>query len=174
MRFPILSLLAVLVTSTLAHAGQLNLAVLQFTDARDPSEITSALAQVDLLKVTNSDRVETNVAGLRGGYVVFAQSIGVPSSGNFGNSTRIGNQRADVSGSLGGGRVNVEIAIEEGVKVGLRKFTRSVYSGSGEISRVPQIISIKQSKGRSQIAIKGDAKLTSYNFTSVLVAQYLP
>lgn len=156
-------------------AGRVDLAVLQFSDARDPDAIAAALQEVDLLQITNSDRTETNIPALRGGNVVFVQSLGVSGNGPFANSTRLSNQRADVSGSLNSGKLNVEITIEEGVDVGLRKFTRRSYSGSGLVSsKGAKLLSFKQSKGRTQTAIKGQAKLTSYDFMTLVVAQYTP
>lgn len=172
----LLSAVAVaLFASSSVLAGRLDIAVLQFSDARDPDAVAAALQQVNLLEITNSDRTETNVPALRGGNVVFVQSLGVPGNGLFANSTRLSNQRADVSGSLKSGVLSVEITIEEGVDVGLRKFTRRSYSGSGSVAnRGVQLLSVKQSKGRTQTAIKGQAKLTSYDFTTIVVGQYTP
>lgn len=169
------ALAAVFLITLNAHAGRLDLFVLQFPDARDVNEVSAALEGADLVKITNSDNTETKIPALRGGSVVFVQSIGVSGNGKFGNSTRLSDERADVSGSLSGSNLSVEIAIEEGVNIGLRKFRRSVYAGSGSVAGgVPRIISVKQGKGRSQIAIKGDAKLTTYGYTTMLIAQYTP
>ena len=158
-----------------AHAGRLDIAVLQFTDKRDTSAMAEALRSVDLLQISDSDRTETKAPALRGGYVVFTQSIGVSSGGKFASSTRLSNQRADVSGFLNGTNLAVQIIVLEGVKVGLRKYRQSTYSGSGSVSgAVPQLIAVQQSSGKTQTAIKGRAKIISYDFTTIVAACYTP
>jgi len=158
-----------------AHAGRLDLAVIQYTDARDLDAIAQALQGVDLMKITDSDRVESNLPALHAGWVVFNQSLAVAAGSNFANSTRLGNQRADVSGTVSGSNVSVEITILEGVKVGLRKYRQSNYAGSGSVAGgVPRIIAIRQSKGKTQTAIKGRATIQEYNYTTLIVARYVP
>lgn len=177
MRTPVLfaSVAALFVASLAARAGRLDVAVLQFSDARDPAAMSEALRQVDLRKVTDSDRTETSVPGLRGGNVIFVQSLPVPAGGQFASSTRLTNQRADVSGSLAGSNLTVRISILEGVKVGLRKFRESVYEGTGSIAGgEAQLIGIKQSKNKSQTVIKNRSQTITYEFTSIIVAQYTP
>jgi hypothetical protein len=157
-----------------AQAGRLDLAVMQFSDARDAAAMDQAVKEVDLMKVTDSDRTETIVPAIRGGWVLFTQSIGV-GSGAFANSTRLGNQRADVSGTLNGSNLSVRISILEGVKVGLRKHRENVYEANGSVAGgVPQIVGIRQSTGKTQTAIKGRATITSYNYTTIIVARYQP
>ncbi len=157
-----------------AKAGRLDLAILQFADARDPGEIAAALQKVDFLKVTDSDRTETSVGGLRGGDVVFVQSIAV-GNGAFGSSTRLGNQRADVSGSLNGSNLSVRITILQGVKVGLRKYRELNYEGSGALaSGQAQVIGIRTSKNKTQTVVKNRSQLISYETLSVVVAKYTP
>ncbi len=162
-------------SSLAAHAGRLDIAILQFSDKRDATAMAEALRTVDLLQISDSDRTETNVPALRGGNVVFTQSIGISSGSKFASSTRLTNQRADVSGSLNGSNLSVEITILEGVKVGLRKYRQSTYSGSGSVAGgVPQLISVRQSAGKTQEAIKGRARIISYDFTSIIAARYTP
>jgi hypothetical protein len=109
---------------------------------------------------------------IRGGRVVFVQSLPVGKSGPFASSTRLTNQRADMQGRVSGNSVSAEITIQEGVDVGIRKFTRSTYSGTGSLSGpTPSIISTRSSTGRTQTAIKGQSKLTNYTFTTLIVAQ---
>lgn len=175
MRLPSLfSALAALLFVSVAHAGRLDLAVLQFTDARNLDEVAAALKTVDLAKVTDSDRTETSVPGLRGGWVVFTQSLGV-GAGSFGNSTRLSNQRADVSGSLQGSNLSVKITILEGVKVGLRKYEERTYTGEGSVAGgYPQIVGVRQSKGKTQEAIKGRSRIVETEFTTLVIARYRP
>lgn len=156
-----------------AFAGQLTLAVIQYTDARDADSLAAGFAGVDLAEVTNSDQVESRDSSIRGGRVLFAQSIPVGNSTSISSSTRLGALRADVSGRFNQPTVQAEIVIQDGVNVGIRKFSRSVYAGSGRLSgTTPAIISIRESSGRSQTAVKGQAKLTTYNFTTLMVAQW--
>jgi hypothetical protein len=156
-------------------AGRLDIAIIQFTDARSQENIAAGLAKVDLFKITDSDSTETGDPALRGGHVIFVQSLPAAPGASFTTSTRLTNQRADVAGSLDGSHLNVEITIMEGVKVGLRKFQQSNYSASGSVAGgVPVIVGIKQSSGKTQSTIKGKAKVISYDFTSVIVAHYTP
>jgi hypothetical protein len=148
---------------------------MQFADKREPADIVAGLGKVDLVKITDSDRTETNVTGLRGGWVVFAQSLGITPGGSFASSTRLTNQRADVAGSLNGSNLSVKISILEGVKVGLRKFTENSYEGSGSVAGgVPQLISIRQTKNKTQTSIKGRTTITHMNFTTIIAARYTP
>ncbi len=170
-----LALLVAAVLPASVFAGRLDIAIIQFTDARSQGDLAAGLAKVDLFKVTDSDSTETSEPALRGGHVIFAQSLPATPGASFTTSTRLTNQRADVSGSLSGSNLAVEITILEGVKVGLRKFQQSSYSASGSVAGgVPVIIGIKQSSGKTQSAIKGKAKVISYDFTSVIVAHYTP
>lgn len=158
-----------------AHAGRLDLAVIQYTDARDLDAVALALQGVDLMKITDSDRVESNLPALHAGWVVFNQSLAVAAGSSFANSTRLGNQRANVSGTISGSNVSVEIAISEGVKIGLRKYRESTYAGAGSVAGgVPRIIAVRQSKGKTQTAIKGRATIQEYNYTTLIVARYVP
>ncbi len=164
---------ALLVTP--ASAGRLDIAIIQFPDARSQDMIATSLAQADLLAITNSDSTETRDAGLMGGRVVFVQSFYTTPGSRFSTSTRLTNQRADVTGSLNGSNLDVEIVIQEGVKVGLRKFTSSTYGASGSIAGgLPVILALQQSTGKTQEVIKGKAKIVSTNFTSLITAQYTP
>jgi hypothetical protein len=169
------AVLSLLVAPLTAQAGRLDIAVMQFTDKRDPEAMAAALREIDLVKITDSDRTETSVPALRGGWVVFTQSIGVNPGGQFASSTRLTNQRADVSGSLNGSNLSVKISILEGVKVGLRKYTENTYEGSGSVAGgVPQLVGIRQTKNKTQTAIKGRTTITYMNFTTIIAARYVP
>lgn len=177
MRKPVLFVAAIslIFASLSARAGQLTIAVMQFSDDREPSVISQSLASVDLAAITDSDRTETNETGVRGGWVIFAQTLNVNPGGSFASSTRLGNQRADVSGSLNGSNLNVRITILEGVKVGLRKHRENTYEAAGSVAGgVPQLVGLRQSKGKTQTAIKGRSKIELVNFTTVIAAKYTP
>lgn len=177
MRKPVLfvAALSLLFAAVSVRAGQLTIAVMQFSDDRDPSVISQSLAGVNLAAITDSDRTETNETGLRGGWVVFAQTLNVNPGGAFASSTRLGNQRADVSGSLSGSNLSVRVTILEGVKVGLRKHRENTYEASGSVAGgVPQLVGVRQSKGKTQTAIKGRSTITTVNFTTIVAASYKP
>jgi len=155
-----------------AHAGRLEIAVIQFKDKREPEMVAEALRQVDLAKITDSDRTETKEKWLTSGWVVFAQSLNVSPGGNFASSTRLTNQRADVSGSLNGSQLSVEITILEGVKIGLRKYTQRSYAGSGSVAGgVPQLISMARGSGKTANSF---GKVSSYDFSTIIAASYTP
>ena len=155
--------------------GQLDLAVVRFPASIDPAELDAALARVNLAEITNSDRTMTTESILKGGTVLFAQSLPASPGSRFSSSTRIGNNRADVEIALGSGKVDATISLLEGVKVGLRNFEKKTYSGSGPLPAGPaRIISVRQASGVSPSVIKGKSKLESYSFTMALIAQYTP
>lgn len=155
-----------------SKADQLTIAVIQYTDLRDPAAMQAAFAETDLTTITDSDTVEAKNTAIRGGRVVFVQTLPIGKSGPFASSTRLTNQRADIQGSVSGNTVSAEITIQEGVSVGIRKFTRSTYAGSGAVAGLmPSIISSRSSTGRTQTAVKGQSKLTNYTFTTLIIAQ---
>jgi len=174
------ALLAVVVVSLLslshtAQAGRLDIFILQFIDDRDQASIEEALGKVDMLKVTNSDRTETSVKGLRGGNVIFVQSLPISAGQSFSSSTRLDIRRADVSGTLGGSSVSVRVTLMEGVKVGLRKYKEYVYEGAGAIGGgVPHLISIQRSSNKTMEMIKDRQRTITYDSTTIMVAQYTP
>ncbi len=177
MRTPVLfaAALSLFLSSAALRAGQLEIAVMQFSDARDPSAVSAALNGVDLAGITDSDRTETSVPALRGGWVVFTQTVGVNPGGSFGSITRLGNQSANVSGALNGTNLSVKITILEGVKVGLRKHRENTYEATGSVAGgVPQLIGVRQSKGKTQTAIKGRSSIVYVSFTTIVAAKYTP
>lgn len=164
------------IVASQAIAGRLDLAIIQYTDGRNIDSVADALKKADLAQLADADKTQSKVGILQGGWVLFAQSIGVASESKFANSTRIGNSRADVSGSLSKGSIAVTVQLTSGIKAGLRKFSEATYSGSGSIaSGSCQILSLSKSKGQSLSLIKGlPAQTVDYNFTNLLVARYTP
>ncbi len=157
-----------------ASAGRLDIAVIQYGDARDANEQAAAFAGENLFKITDSDSVESSESAIRGGKVVFAQSLVIAPGSSFANSTRLASSRADVSGTFSGSNVQVEITVQEGVNIGLRKFKSSSYAASGALSGgQASIIGIKASKGKTASAVKGQQKVVSTSFSTLIVAQYV-
>ncbi len=163
-------LLALLAFAFSAHAGQLDLAVIQFPEVKSAEELDAALASVNLTEITNSNRTMTEESYLKGGYVIFAQSL--PESSQFASSTRISNSRADVEGRFSGSRMTVKITLSEGVDAGLRRYSSRTYSASAALSPgQPRVLSIRQVSGRTAAVIKGQSKVKDTNFCSVIIGQ---
>lgn len=170
----LLTALALVLAATPVFAGRLDIAVIQFGSERTPEELAAALSRSNLSEITNSDRTITSENELKAGNVLFAQSFVASPGARFATSTRLGNQRADVEGQLGSGRVSVNIDIIEGVKLGLRNYATSNYNGSGPVSAAPQIISMKQTRIKGPQVEKGQTKMRTLYLTTILVAQYQP
>lgn len=163
-------LFAIFALALAAHAGQLDLAIIQFPEVKTADELNAALAGVRLTEITNSNRTMTGESYLKGGYVLFAQSL--PASSRFASSTRISNSRADVEGLFTGSRVDVKITLSEGVEAGLRRFASRTYSASAALAPgQPRVLSIRQVSGRTAAAIKGEASVKDTNFCTAIIAQ---
>jgi len=172
----LLAILApVVLTLSNLSAGRLDVAVIQFPEEKTPEELAVAFSGESLYEMTNSNRTMTKESYLKGGYVLFAQSLAATQGANFSTATRIKDTRADIEGRLGAGTVSVTISLMEGVKAGLRNFERKNYAGSGPLrSGVAQILSMKQTKITSPTVVKGQAKVDRSMMTTVVVAQYTP
>jgi len=170
-----LSLVLLVLTLASASAGRLDVAVVQFPDPKTLEQLNAALSGTSLFELTNSNRTMTGEADLKGGTVIFAQSITTGANGGFGSSTRLGDKRADVSGTLSGGSVSVKIEIIEGVKAGLRSFQNKIFSGNGSLSGgSPQVLSMRIIRGKAPSVTKGQAKMVSYELSTAVIAQYVP
>jgi hypothetical protein len=175
MRTLLACLLAVSASLSPVFAGRLDIAVIQFPEEKTPEELDAALARVNLFEMTNSNRTMTREPYLKGGYVLFAQSLSVSPGATFGSSTRIKDERAEVQGSYTGGTLSVTIDISEGVKAGLRSFQNKVYSGSGSLpAGAPAVISLRRIKGKSTQVVKGQSRLEQYQLSTAIIAQYTP
>lgn len=169
-----LSLSLLVFTLASAFAGRLDIAIVQFPDPKTPEQLNAALAGTNLFEMTNSSRTMSKESDLKGGTVIFAQSLQT-AGGAFGSSTRLSNQRADVSGTLNGSAVSVKVEIIEGVKAGLRSFENKVYTGSGSLTgSSPQILSMRIIKGKAPSVVKGQAKVVTYELSTAVIAQYTP
>lgn len=163
-------LLAFLAFALMAHAGQLDLAVVQFPEVKSAAELDAALANINLAEITNSNRTMTTESYLKGGYVVFAQSL--PTNAQIASSTRLTNSRADVEGRLGPGQISVKITLSEGVEAGLRRFTSRSYEASAALpSGPPRVLSIRQVSGRTAAVVKGQSSIKDTNYCTVIIGQ---
>jgi len=162
--------LAALAISLTAHAGQLDLAIVQFPEAKTPEELNAALAGVKLSDITNSNRTMTSESYLKGGYVSFSQSI--PAASRFVSSTRISNFKADVNGSLTSNHISVRISLIEGVDAGLRRFASRSFVADAPLSPgQPRVLAIRQVTGKVHSAVKGQATVQETQFCVVIIGQ---
>jgi len=153
-----------------ALAGQLEIAIVQFPESKNPQELTAALAGKRLADITNADRTLTSENYLKGGYVLFAQRV--PATANLSSSTRLSNQRADVEGTIASNRLSLTVTLTEGVAAGLRKFSKRIYSGAAQISGGnPVVLSIKQSTTQTQNVLRSEAQPKTVSYCTVLLAQ---
>lgn len=156
--------------SIVANAAQLDLAVVQFPEVKTPEQLDAALANVRLAEITNSNRTMTSESYLKGGYVVFAQSL--PVSGRFASSTRLSNDRADVTGQISGGNISVTITLTEGVHAGLRSMTSRTYQANASLAPgQPHILSIRQISGKKTLVTKGQSTVKDVNFCTAIIGQ---
>ncbi|MEI8387020.1 MAG: hypothetical protein WCG76_05430 [Verrucomicrobiota bacterium] len=162
--------LAVLAFGLAANASQLDLAIVQFPEVKTAGELEAALARVDLAGITNSDRVMTKESYLKGGYVVFAQSLSAGES--FSSSTRISNSRADVQGQLARGKISVKITLSEGVQAGLRRFSSRTYEANSPLAPgQTRVLGIRQISAKTTVAIRGQASVSESNYCSVIIGR---
>jgi len=164
-----------LVAQVRLFAGQLDIAVISFPEDKTIEELNAAFARVDLAEITDADRTRTKEAYLKGGTVVFASSLPASMGSSFGYSSRIENKKAEVSGQLGKGSVQVTVVLTEGIKAGLRSLQRKTYQGNGSISGAGQVLSMRISRGQFPDVGKGGlVQMKSYQATTVVVTQYRP
>jgi len=153
-----------------AFAGRLELVILQFPEVKSIDEVNAALARVRLEEITNSNRTMTREAALRGATVVFAQSLAT--APQFASTTRMENTKSEVTGSLGGGKISVSIALSEGVQAGLRRFQQRVYTASAPLTVGPaRVLSHRQISGKIHSSFRGAAQTNEISFCSVLIGQ---
>jgi len=159
--------------SPLAHAGQLEIAVIEFPDTKSADELQAAFSKVDLAEISDGDRTRTKEADLKGGYILFSQSIPLAPGNNFSSSTRIALSRADVQGTLSSSSISLNVSISEGVQAGLRRFSKRVYQGSGHFQPgIIQVLSIRQIESRKQIVLKDHQEERVLHSTIALVSCY--
>lgn len=139
-------------------AGQLDLALVQFPEVKTAEQLNAALASVDLAEMTNADRTITTVPYLRGGRVLFSQSLS--STAALNSSTRLGNSRAEVAGIFKNNFLTVEIRLSEGVDAGLRRFSSRTYAGSAPLQAgVARVVSIRTFTEKSNSVTKAKTEV---------------
>ena len=106
---------------------------------------------------------------MQGGVVLFAQCL---DSSNLDSSTRLGDTRADVSGSYKQGRLEVQITISEGVDAGLRSFTKRSFQGAADLPPgTTRVISLRKITRKITTAEKGRAEIRETESTTALIAR---
>ena len=133
MRTVLVNILAACSSFVTLLAGQLDVAVIQFPEEKNPTELQSAFATVDLFELTDADRTRSSNAYLKGGYVLFAQRLRAVPGSSFSTATRLKNSSASVTGRLDHASTALSISLVEGIKAGLRAFGKKVYTGSGPL-----------------------------------------
>ena len=165
-----LAALVFLLQTLIASAGQLDLALVQFPEVKTAAELNAALAEVNLAEMTNADRTITKVRYLQGGKVLFFQSA--PSEVQLISSTRLGNSRADVKGSLKNYLLQLEICLSEGVDAGFRRFSSRTYSGAASLSvGAPRVVAVRTIVGKTNSMSKGKSEVKETVSCHVILAQ---
>jgi len=168
-------LAAIAASACHAFAGQLDIAVIRFPDQRDPAALAAALAPADLGALTNAARTRTNDPSLANGAVLFSQSIPAGPGSSFVSTTRIGNARAEISGSLAGGRAQVEITLTEGLQGSVTGFERRSFKGDAALPSGPAtILSLRQSRIKAPYVVRNQSTVETSHPTTIVVAQYRP
>ena len=153
-----------------AFSSQLDLAVIQFPEVKTVAELDQALAGASLAELTNSNRTMSKTSYLKGGYVIFSQSF--PAAARFKSATRLSNNRADVDGTLGKGKIAVSISLSEGVAAGLRRFSRRVFQGSSDLKPgQPRVVSIRQISEKTRQVTRGDVSMVETISCTAIIAQ---
>ncbi|HEY5792613.1 MAG TPA: hypothetical protein VIS74_04900, partial [Chthoniobacterales bacterium] len=127
-----LFILLALTAST--FAGQLDLAVVQYATAKDSAELAAGFANVDLAEATNADSVIKGDNAIRGGSVIFAQTIPASPGSRLTTSTRLDARRVDVTTALNGLHLTANISIITGVQQALRSYTERTYAAEGDLN----------------------------------------
>jgi len=165
-----LAALVFLLQTFSAFATQLDLAGIQFPEVKTAAELNAALAGLNLAALTNADRTLTNVPYLKGGTVLFTQSL--PSTASLNSATRLGNSRAEVTGAFKNNSLHVEIRLSEGVDAGLRRFSSRIYSGSAPLSTgAPRVLAVRTITGKTNSVSKGKAEVKETVTCHVILAQ---
>ena len=152
-----------------ASAAEIDLALIQFPEPKTTEALNDALGRVNLAEITNSNRTMTKERPLQGGVVLFAQCL---DSSNLDSSTRLGDTRADVSGSYKQGRLEVQITISEGVDAGLRSFTKRSFQGAADLPPgTTRVISLRKITRKITTAEKGRAEIRETESTTALIAR---
>jgi len=171
--------IAVLAISLLAllpvHAGQLTLAVVQFSADGDANTITSGLAGVNLAEATNGERASARGSSIDNGLVLFSAVVATSPGSSVRFSARQKGQVGTVDALVTAGAVRATVTIDETIALGLKRFSTRSYSGDSALpGRDPVLLKAKKlswivpAEGRMN---KGGRQIQT---TVALLAQYLP
>jgi len=151
-------------------AAQLDVAVLQFTELKSADEINSALAGVSLSELTNGDRTNTKISALKGGQVLFAQSLShTPKLSSY---CRLSNNKVELDGGYNGGVLSLKITLSEELNIGLRRVSSRVYEGSAPLPLgSARVIAIRNIEAKSRSYTRGIAEVKNEFTCNVIVAQ---
>lgn len=163
-----------LASLALACGGQLHLAVVEFPELRQAEHLGVALSRVNLAELTDGDPPKSRESALREGKVLFAQSLSVLPGQSFSVATRLGSQRAVVTGAFLKDNLKVAIQIIEGTQTGLRNFQSRHYSGAGKLGNRATLLSLRQNTLKSPRVVRGAATVEKTETTTILAAQYSP
>jgi len=153
-----------------ALSAQLDVALVQFPEVKTTEELNTALEGVILSDMTNSNRLISQNANLKGGVVVFAQSLSPTSS--FETSTRLETSRVDLTGMLENNSLKVEIRLSEGVEGGLHRFVSRTFSGSAPFSAgTARVLSLRTIKGKTNSVSKGKSEVKESVTCYAIIAQ---
>jgi hypothetical protein len=165
-----LIVLALALQTLSVSAAQLDLALIRFPEPKTAEALNAALRGVSLVEITNSNRTMTSVSSLKGGSVLFAQSIAAGPV--LQSSTRLRNMKADVKGLLKNSTLQVEIKLTEGVEAGLRRFSSRTYRGLAALTHgEPCVVSLQTVVEKTQTAVKGKAEVTETVTCNAIIAQ---
>jgi hypothetical protein len=152
-----------------AYAAEIDLALIQFPEPKTAEALNEALAKVNLAEITNSNRTITKERALQGGVVLFAQRL---DSSTLDSSTRLGDTRADVSGSYKNGRLDIQITISEGVDAGFRSFTKRSFQGLADLPPgATRVISLRKITRKITSSVKGRSEVREAESTTALIAR---
>lgn len=157
-----------LLQTAAACASQIDLALIQFPETKTVEALNEALLKVSLAEISNSNRTVTKERALQGGIVIFSQRT---DSSNLNSSTRLGDNRADISGSYKNGQLDIQIAISEGVDSGLRSFTKRLFQGRADLPRgTSRVLSLRQIKRKVTVSERGRSEVRETETTTALMA----
>ena len=151
-------------------AAQLDIAILQFTELKSTDEINSALVGVSLAELTNGDRTNTKISALKGGQVLFAQSL-TPTP-NLRSYCRLSNNKVELDGGYNGGVLSLKITLSEELNIGLRRLSSRVFEGSAPLPLgSARVIAIRNIESKSRSYTRGIVEIKNEFTCNLIVSQ---
>ena len=151
-------------------AAHLDVAILQFTELKSVDEINSSLAGVSLSEMTNGERTNTKISTLKGGQVLFAQSLSA--TPNLRSYCRLSNNKVEVDGGYNSGVLSLKITLSEELNIGLRRLTSRVFEGSAPLPLgSARVIAVRNIESKSRTYTRGIVDVKSELTCNLIVAQ---